>query len=443
MTKRVLSIVIAVLLVSSFAAMAGVEGDFTFDISIYPQVSDGMTLNEISKFDFDFQGILDLDITISGLTVGTDLAFGIAGIEHFIATISTTLGALSITDEFVFAAPYDEVETCYKVVNHVLVEDPDGPICFSNYPRISDLQFVKKRVTTSLTIAGVTFDALVMFEDVNFSHPYTPPYQTPSYQFGAIVTISGETVSGITVTSKTGINAGWYSYYYTALHSKLFVLHYLPMQFYKNTIKKYTWYEAVVPGFFKERISIEGISIAGLTIDSYTYLVMDLDDMTADWDQVLRVSFSIAGIADVTAALFSDNPLSFALAAGVYTLTTDFLSIQWVDDGDLTFTLGDDVLVLATIPIQNAEFTFGAQIIPTIGIDFAFFEAELPISFPEPIGTLEIQAEYVLVDDVLEFDTIEFALEKEFEHNAYEIFAKFSKDILLEAGIEIEVDWSL
>lgn len=180
MSKRALTILVAALLaVGTFGAVAnaGVEGDFTFDISIRPQVQSGATMAEMAKFDFDFEGLLDLDITLSGLTFGNDLAIGIAGIEHYIMSLSTTLGALDLMDEFAFAAPYSLRKTYWKIVDHVVQPGTpttdDYDFIDNNYYRASDLRFVKKRVSAEITLGGLTFDNLVLFEDISFYHPIT------------------------------------------------------------------------------------------------------------------------------------------------------------------------------------------------------------------------------------------------------------------------------
>jgi hypothetical protein len=193
MFKKLIAISIAALVIGLFStvALAGVEGSFDFDISLCPWLTD----YEHEDFLIDFEGWLILDVTLSGLTFSNDLVFGVAGVEHYIADLETTLGALSLKDEFWFASPYAEVDygTC------------------DNYENIGDLQFVKKRVTAEITLAGLTLTNNIVWEDVMFGHPYVTLYGhhtalDPVYRFGLGMALSGETVSGIGVEAITGLS---------------------------------------------------------------------------------------------------------------------------------------------------------------------------------------------------------------------------------------------
>jgi hypothetical protein len=199
MFKKLIAISIAALVIGLFStvALAGVEGSFDFDISLCPWYAE----YEHEDFLIDFEGWLILDVTLSGLTFSNDLVFGVAGIEHYIADLETTLGALTLKDEFWFAAPYSEW---------------DWGHC-DNYYAEGPLQFVKKRVTAEITLAGLTLTNNIVWEDVMFDHPYTlvnvGSVQTPVlsivdpvYRFGIGMSLAGETVSGIGVEAITGIS---------------------------------------------------------------------------------------------------------------------------------------------------------------------------------------------------------------------------------------------
>jgi len=391
MSKRVLAILMAVLMaigIYSAVASAGVEGSFTFDISLKPQT----TVAEVSKFDIDFEGLLDLYITVSGLTFSHDLAFGVAGIEHYIANLETTLGALDLRDEFWFAAPYDE----------------DGN-------RLGDMQFVKKKVEAEMTIGGLTVSTLALFEDINFTHPYEPPVKDPVYRFGVIFTVSGATVSGIGVESITGICAD-------------------PQV--KNKVKKYWEYGRVCENqkleFTVEKINITGIPIAGVIIDSYTEFRPGVPIA-----ETIDISFTVMGI-DMLIELYTEDITTFSLSSAEYTLATDYITVIWSDkDGDLTLTAADEVEVISSVPVQAATFSNDIILVPTKGITKAEFGMEVPVV----IGTLSTSVTYV-GPPPLAMDEWSFALSTDVAGLGFVMDATFGMAGLESAGVEISVSFS-
>jgi hypothetical protein len=129
------------------ASSAELEGEPTLDILSIPET----WLAEASPFYLDLESLLNLELTFHDLTITTDLAMGVSGIEHYATTISTMVGPLDVIDEFVFAVPYVD---CYYY--HPSQEFPNGLSCTS----IGGLMFVKKRVNLATSIGGFSIKAM-------------------------------------------------------------------------------------------------------------------------------------------------------------------------------------------------------------------------------------------------------------------------------------------
>ena len=188
---KVLNIaLVAVLALGFFAATAkaDVTGSFSIDVSFVPQT----TASEISPLLIDFVNTLDLTYVVSGLSTSISTRFGVAGVEDIILTSSATLGALDLSTTLVFARfAFGSVDPFYDT-----------------------LHFIKKRVTASVSLGGVTFTNLAVVEDVNAFGAITGTNvaglgvltdQTPIYAFGDILTVSGQTPSGVGLTFQTAI----------------------------------------------------------------------------------------------------------------------------------------------------------------------------------------------------------------------------------------------
>jgi hypothetical protein len=182
----------------------------------------------------DFETLLNVNWTISGLTLGFNVVAGFTGLEHVLTSLKATLGALNITDNFFFAVPFGTDLWCFLNGENFIE-------CQNAYTVISpNLLFVKKRVEASISLAGITLTNLAEFGDVTFPHDtyfgyglYTPYGPLPCaelstdgrcptlpdqldypngytqvdqhFAFGDVLTIEGQTVSGITVRNVTGI----------------------------------------------------------------------------------------------------------------------------------------------------------------------------------------------------------------------------------------------
>jgi hypothetical protein len=263
MSRKILSVLLAAFLVVGFASFmtkADVTGSFDAKIIIQPipcQFVGGPVAFrptpsgtepkylpskcEDTLQKSDFESTLSINWTISGLTLGISTVAGFTGIEHVLTTLKATLGALNITDNFFFATPFGTDEWCFGSIGDGT--NPNNFECELAYTVISNnLLFVKKRVDVSISIAGITLRNLAEYADVNFprdtvfglGHIYTPnipplpcaesmtdgrcpflPDQSEyphgytaanqNFAFGDALTISGQTVSGITVRSITGL----------------------------------------------------------------------------------------------------------------------------------------------------------------------------------------------------------------------------------------------
>jgi len=254
MSGKVLWLLLAVFLtvgLVSFLAQADITGSFSANMQFEPiacgaigfvSFSGGPTgpatpvfcENTIPKLDFESS--LNVNWTISGLTLGLNSIAGFTGIEHVLTQLQATLGSLGITDQFFFAVPFgtdvivfvgpglggtqSQSETAFTVIT-------------------TNLLFVKKRVSASIAIAGIVLSNLAEFGDFTFPMAQTfepcaenwqdfAPLGTPDkcnvlpmqssfapglgytaasqhFAFGDALSISGQTVSGITLINTTSV----------------------------------------------------------------------------------------------------------------------------------------------------------------------------------------------------------------------------------------------
>lgn len=478
MSKRVLAILVVTLLAIGFfgaVAQAGVEGDFTFDIWMWPQT----TTYEAYKFDIDFEALLNLDVTLSGLTFSNDLAMGITGIEHYIADISTTLGALDLKDEFAFAKPYLDCPwykpSAAKYIDMWFGGGAGFPAASTTCHAIGGVLFVKKRVNMEISIGGLTASTLVMFEDVNFPEPTwhgthlvpVPPSPGATYnniypydeedqefRFGTIFGIRGTTISGIGVTAKTGICADWTirpAIYFTP-DFKWGDLKLLETA--RNRIKKYSWSQTVCTNekleFTKEYIAITNISpISGLVINNHLLFAPSFAFFNAtEIDYTLPMNLGSVYVwfdAYSPKYIYLEPGLPLGNPLVMLNLGQNLLFI-W-QDVNRTFSMDEGDLVTAWLEmsIQNATFTTIVSSIVSHGLNAMLTEVEIPISYPEPIGSLSITGLWLDIGGgVLAWEYVDFALTKNIgEHNTFHVDAMFSEDGLLGVNMSIGVNFAL
>lgn len=219
-------LVLGLVLVAWGTAHADIVGNSRVDVMMEPipcTLVDEIKLDtpcEKTLLMFDIESIIAATLVTDHLSLTTNFAIGIAGLEHTILTLGATIGEIDLISEIWFATPFEAVVDVNNHPNVVMI--PPGEILF-----------VKKRFTTIANIGGVTLRNLAMFEDVTFPNPNadygssdcdgdgdvegtcvkgveTNPatqYQTQSFAFGDIITLTGQTTSGVTVTSEIGICA--------------------------------------------------------------------------------------------------------------------------------------------------------------------------------------------------------------------------------------------
>lgn len=432
---------------------ADVTGMFTFDLSLTPQTNS----QESVPFFFDLQSNLQVHITISGMIFGLDLGFGITGLEFTIVSIGTNLGALTIKDEFVFAPPFGCSAPGWLGVVAGLSDDGDGGIagqCPGSFVSpigssdglVNDgaIGFVKKRVDLQLDIAGISLGVLALFEDVDFpdihgaksealiglpdggdhehdhflpadlyfvgAHDGVVNNQTPSFGFGTILSVSGQTVSGITVTGTTGLCADDEA---------------------NNRIKKRKFLGEVNKGcvsetgplfaFEVERLHIEGVQIGGVRLSTWLEFRPVVPVSGA-----LELGFSLAGLAEVEALFESDNVLTFVIDTITLSLTSSNLSLVLEDlNADLQIDRTTAQLTLTLNPNQNPA----GFVSTTVGeMGFGIQSQELELTVTRAGLTIALATLFLQSGSGLAWDSTSFTLSAQLN------ILTFSADIAFDTG---------
>ncbi len=162
--------------------------------------------------------LLQLDIELSGLHLYSLTVFNTIGLEAQAFRWSFTLGALTLTDIFLFSRNIVEVEHQYYQVK-LVQPDPGGivgqylPIFYKDLvtpyaqlalllgPTLSEpVSLRKKIVEAQVALSGLTVKAIGLFANLGST-------LAPSWEVGTVITVSGQTVSGVTVRSETYIGA--------------------------------------------------------------------------------------------------------------------------------------------------------------------------------------------------------------------------------------------
>jgi hypothetical protein len=304
-------------------AQADVTGSFGTHIALLPQTQ----ASEISLMDIDFQNELNVTAVISGLSTTFHTHFGIAGVEDVQVTSTATLGALDVSTKLVFARfAFGSIDPFYD-----------------------SLHFIKKVVRASLQLGGVQFTNTAVFEDTNAFVS-----QTAAYAFGDVISIAGQTPSGISIAATTGIC----------------------MQQIPNSIKKHfnivPW--SINPDcatepkpdllFDFERITISGVPVAPNVTSSAVINCVTVNACSL----VTTFAFSGGVIPFSTSFTFIDLlSLDFNGATIVLTSGAGTLSLQIGPDGSLGVVA---VSVVATLnPDTNpASLTLTAAAVPGVGL---------------------------------------------------------------------------
>lgn len=372
MSRRILSAFLALVLVAGFAAVtkADVTGSFDIHITMTPMG----TQTEAVEFFFDIQSNLQVNVTLSGLTISADIGFGTTGVEFAIIGVNTSLGALQVDDDFVYASPFGCTSfpgglggQCAGQNVFVMGDgDNDGIVDGA-------VGFVKKRIELELNIAGITINNLALFEDVDFpdinnsvflphehdhfSVPGTPYFlastdgivdnQTPTFGFGDVITLSGQTVSGITVTGRTAFCADGF-----------------------NTIKKRSWpwevNKACTSQFGQDTTPLEGgaktpllferedLIISGVEVGGVSFTISTTFRPLKPISSVITANFQILDLAFVSVRLTSDNITDLSLSRIVTVVSSGNLDVTLIDfGGDLQVDLLAFTLALTINQNQN------------------------------------------------------------------------------------------
>ena len=371
MSRRILSAFLALMFVATFATVSKADVTGSFDLNI--QMIAMGTQTEAVQFNFDIQANLQVNVTLSGLTIGADIGFGTTGVEFAILNLNTSLGALQVNDQFVFAEPF--ACTSFPAAgqcsgeNVIAIGDGDGDGVVDRA-----VGFVKKRIGLELNIAGITLNNLAIFEDVDFpdiqgggghEHDHfdgtsagqttynvgainsTVDDQTPTFGFGDVISVSGQTVSGITVTGSTAFCASGRNY----IKKRSF-----QWEVNKACTAGFGNGSTPVEGgakspvlFEREDLTISGVELGGISFDLTTVFI-PLQPLSS----TLNASFNLLDLADITATLTSTNITNLSFNSLSIAVTSGNLTVALVDNnGDFQFDGTSSSLSLVLNPNQN------------------------------------------------------------------------------------------
>jgi hypothetical protein len=415
-------IAVSVFIIIIFAwhgqSFADVNGDVTLQLGMFPID----TQTESVEFNVDFEVLSNVNWTVSGVTFGSRLALGVTGLEHSIMTLEGHVGPFHILSESVFATPFsnnipDDIDLDGIVnasdpdidddgtpnledltpfgnfqamikpdIDSDLVEnniDPDidgdgflNAVDLTPYgnnfvitPFISPIGptvFVKKRFTTTLNLGGFQITNLSIFEDINFTHPFPAEVQSYSatsqnFRFGNIITIVGQTVSGINLRSVTGMGAD---------------------PDIPNLIKKASFKGSVCPGntnipaaeqnftFCVEQLFIDNIHIGSLELHSRSEF--RITPLTMAETLTLKHGFFRDSV-NVSMSLTSDNLITFApMSTSIFLSTAPFmLDVAF----DPTFAISSATATLA-VNVDGSEVSATAVYLPATGINSMNFRLQ-------------------------------------------------------------------
>jgi hypothetical protein len=409
MSRKILSVLLAAFLVVGFASFmtkADVTGSFKATVVILPipcgvwlsqmnATIDGRPVGPLDCEDTlqksDFESFLNLNWTISGLTLGLSTHMGFTGFEDIVTSLKASLGALNITDQFVFAVPFG---TDVVVIQNKHQTQTDSELMFTVVN--PDIFFVKKRVTASISIAGITLNNLAILEDINFPKVVIPEIiglnfpvpgggssgglacrdflgafisstgtfanggrcpllptqasvkgfnvQSQAFRFGDTLTITGQTVSGITVTNITAIG----------MDPQL-----------TESLKKVNFNGVVCTNpklqFAVEKISVVGIPLGPVKWNTFAEFRMSFSDTGPNAigapgfvnSCLGTIALEPNGAALLTAVLvapfFWTNDFTFSTPLGTIEAFTETSNVtrQFLDEAVLTLAAGDVTITQA------------------------------------------------------------------------------------------------
>jgi hypothetical protein len=336
---------------------------------------------KIAQAPFAFESILQLDFNISGLQITSLTAASTVGVEAQVFQLSATLGALTLKDLFIFSRNIVEVDQNYQIT--FVYPDPGGvvgqyiPIFYKDLvtpyaqlalllgPTLTESVTVRKKIVEAqLALGGVTVRAVALL--ANFG-----PAIAPQWEVGTVLTVSGQTVSGVTVRSET---------YIGARRGFECVGECIPeLQFSQGR---------VVSGFeFEyERLTISSINFLGLTISVDTAVNFNSAEGPGGIEYLqITSSGRIAPLElDLTDILYfnSDLVLSSHTLITSWSVGEAFVTAIWTDTlGGISFALREFIasFSLESFSITSDLFTC-ARALGCFGLD-PIYQHDVQITF--------------------------------------------------------------
>ncbi len=355
------AVMISIVLGGAVTTQAQLSGSSRLDLIATPipcTLIDEIKLDtpcERTLLMFDIESIIELKLAVGGMAFSESLAISIAGPEHLVLNLNTKLGDAALKPEVWFAVPFESVTDVNNMWNMVVI--PPGHILF-----------VKNRFTLEMNIGGLKLKNLAMFEDVTFPDPGSDygttdcdgdgdtegtcvggvetndalHYENQAFAFGDIINLSGQTHSGISISSRTGVCAESGS----------------------NSVKKYSASGRVDPDcvadgfkFNFETISVGGIDFGGIQLGE---TVSFTPGSSSVFQATTSVSFAISGLGTVSTSVtgipleMRFGGISLAISSKPLRLNLNFSSegeFNWTGSLNLrtTFSVGPVTTVLSSI----------------------------------------------------------------------------------------------
>ncbi len=336
---------------------------------------------KIAQPPFAFDSLLQLDLRVSGFHIRSLTTMSTVGVEVQLLQLDATLGALTLQDLFLFSRNIVEADQNYQI--RFVRPDPGGvtgqyiPIFYKDlvtpYAQLARLlgptltgsvTLRKKIVEAQLSIGGLTVRTVGLF--ANFGSA-----MAPQWEVGALVTVSGQTVSGVTVRSET---------YIGARRGFECVGECVPeLQFFHGR---------VVPGldFEYERLIVSDIKLWGMTIniDAAANFNIAEGPMGIEYLQMTSSGRVEPLALDLTDILYfnSDLVLSSHTVITSWSVGDLFVTAIWTDAlGGITFALREFItsFSLAGFSITSDLFTC-ASAPGCFGLD-PIYQHDVQISF--------------------------------------------------------------
>lgn len=326
--------------------------------------------------------LLQLDIELSGLHLHSLTAFNTIGLEVQAFRLSFTIGALTLTDTFLFSRNIVEVEHQYYQVK-LVQPDPGGivgqylPIFYKDLvtpyaqlalllgPTLTEpVSLRKKIVEAQLVFSELTLKTIGLFANLGST-------LAPSWEVGIVITASGQTVSGVTVRSETYIGA--------RRGFECLGECFPELQFSQGR---------VVPGWEMEyeRLTITGVSLGGVAIDLDGAVNFNKAEGPAgiEYFQITGYYHLEPLALDITDILYftSDLMLSSHTLITNWSVGDAFVTAIWTDlSGGLAFALREFITSVSLEDFNVTSDLFTCASAPGCFGLAPFYQHELQFSF--------------------------------------------------------------